>query len=577
MRLTPEVGYNTCVSSSPGPGDRIGRFRLLGRLGSGGMGVVHDALEENLERRVALKVIAPDLAGDPDFRARFAVEARALASLDSPHVVAVHAYGEEDGHLYLATQLIADGDLGRLLRERGPAPLGQGAGLVAQVAEGLADAHAAGLAHRDIKPANVLVRRRGTGPTTTLTAYLGDFGIARRLDDVIPSDGTAVAGTPSYLAPELHQGTLPGVASDLYSVGCLLWVVLTGSPPYPGATDGEILQAHQHARVPQLHGSGEVVDALNRVLRRALAKDPADRYQRAGDLAADLRRVAELDDDPAFHARAGSPAVLPAAAVPSASRRLRVLVAAVALAVVTGAGLVVLSVPAGDFSTDGRTSATEAGFDDDAARLLAAAAAAMGALETVRVTGDVRSGDDLLGVDLAVSARGDCAGTISLGGGSARLRRVGARTWFRADEAFWVAAADAGRGPSIARAVGDRWVLVPPDDASSFGPVCDLDDLLTGASGPQGAPGPGGRRAAEVLGTATASGREVLRVATGADGFGLPAGPGAVVSVALDDPHHLLHVESGHEGALRFSEFDTPFEVRAPASGAVVDLGGFGG
>ena len=139
------------------------------------MGVVYDALEENLDRRVALKVIAPMFADDPDFRERFGREARSLASLDSPHVVQVYAHGEEDGYLYIATQLIPDGDLGQMISQWGPAPVGKAVELMEQVASGLADAHASRLVHRDIKPANVLVRRRGSGATASVP------GLPRRL------------------------------------------------------------------------------------------------------------------------------------------------------------------------------------------------------------------------------------------------------------------------------------------------------------------------------------------------------------------------------------------------------------
>ena len=585
MRLTPGVGYNGRVSSTPGDqsgdqsgdqpgvGERLGRFRLLAQLGVGAMGVVYEALEENLQRRVALKLIAPALAADPAFRERFTREARALASLDSPHVVQVYAHGEEDGVLYLATQLIPDGDLGRMLRQWGPAPLGQAAALVEQVARGLADAHEAGLAHRDIKASNVLVRRRGAGSGVSLTAYLGDFGIARRFD----AGAAPVAGTPSYMAPELHGGAPAGATSDLYSVGCLLWVVLTGTPPFPGGSEAAIAEAHLHAPVPQLRGSGEVVEALNQVLRRALSKTPGDRFQRASDLADDLRHVATLVDDPTFHARAdslGAASSAPPSGAPSlAARGRRALAAASALAlvvVVVGAGAAFLvrgTAGEGDVEGSAGGSGGPAVFGQQDPRvILTAAAEEMRTLDTVRVSGDVRAGADLVGVDLSISAGGDCDGTISVGGGSARLRRVADATWFRADEQFWIASTDAAQGRLIARTVGDRWVLVPPEEVSSFGPVCDLDELLDGA-GTDGTDGAG-----EVLGTATAAGREVVRIDTGDTGD-----TGEVVSVALDDPHHLVEIDAGRDGSYTFSEFDRPLEVRAPARGEVFDLQGFGG
>ncbi len=291
------------TASFPTPGDSIGRFRVIAQLGAGGMGVVYDALEVNLERRVALKVISPQLAGDPEFRARFASEARALASLDSPHVVQVYAHGEEDGYLYIATQLIPDGDLGQMLTRWGPAPLGKALELIEQVASGLHDAHTAGFVHRDIKPGNVLVRRRGPD---TVQAYLGDFGIARRVDAEVTRIGTVVAGTPSYMAPELHSGAQAGVSTDIYSLGCLLWVALTGQPPYSGVTEFEIAGAHMTSPVPQLPTVSPMTEALNRALRVSMAKEPGHRYRSALALRDDLRECLRMTDDPAYGVHAAT-------------------------------------------------------------------------------------------------------------------------------------------------------------------------------------------------------------------------------------------------------------------------------
>src|SRR5689334_6607472 len=155
----------------------VGPYRIVRRLGGGGMGVVYEAADETLNRQVAVKVISPDLAENPTFRERFTREALALAALDSPSVVHVYAHGEDAGRLYLATQLIPDGDLGAMLQSYGAPPIKVALDLVSQVAAGLSDAHAAGMIHRDIKPANILLRRRGN----QMQAYLGDFGIARNL------------------------------------------------------------------------------------------------------------------------------------------------------------------------------------------------------------------------------------------------------------------------------------------------------------------------------------------------------------------------------------------------------------
>ena len=205
----------------------LGPYRIVRRLGSGGMGVVHEAWDTGLERPVALKVIAPQLADDPAFRERFTREARAQAALASEHVVPVYAYGEDGGRLWIASQLVPDGDLGRLLRQYGVPPRPVALDLIGQVADGLADAHAAGLVHRDIKPANVLLRR---GPR--IRAYLCDFGIAGPIGG--PPDD---AGTPAYMAPELSAGGRATVASDVYSLGCLLRAVLPEGDPLQAVVD----------------------------------------------------------------------------------------------------------------------------------------------------------------------------------------------------------------------------------------------------------------------------------------------------------------------------------------------------
>ena len=275
----------------PVEGELIGPYRVGRRLGGGGMGVVHAAHDEALDREVALKVIAPHLAEDDSFRRRFTREARALASLDSAHVVHVYAHGEADGRLYIATQLVPHGDLEGMLERGDVPPVLEALDLMAQVADGLADAHAAGLVHRDIKPGNVLLRRR----EGALQAYLSDFGIARE----VGADRTRTAGTvgtPSYMAPELHTSGRAGVASDVYALGCLLWTTLTGRAPYDGATDYQVMSAHLEQPVPQLRGDGRLVTEVNRILRTAMAKAPNDRYGSAAQLRGDLRRACTLPE-----------------------------------------------------------------------------------------------------------------------------------------------------------------------------------------------------------------------------------------------------------------------------------------
>ncbi|WP_169799238.1 serine/threonine-protein kinase [Nocardioides jensenii] len=267
------------------PGSNFGPYRIESRLGSGGMGVVFAATDTRLGRRVALKVVSSNLAGDPGFAARFQREASILARLDSPHIVSIFEHGEHDGSAYIATQLVGGGDLGALLRSRGPLPRPAAVALVGQLAEALDDAHRSGIVHRDVKPANVLVR---DPDAPSLFTYLCDFGIAQAGDLPGQHGQTAtgaVAGSWAYLSPERLNGAPASPASDIYALGCVLWACLTGDAPYAGS-DLQVAQAHVNAPVRQLPG----VDArhLNTVLERAMAKDPTQRFASAGEFRAAL-------------------------------------------------------------------------------------------------------------------------------------------------------------------------------------------------------------------------------------------------------------------------------------------------
>lgn len=232
----------------PAPGEAFGPYRIVRLLGAGGMGAVYAAYDATLQREVALKLIAPHLAGDPSLRVRFVREARAQAALDSPHVVQVFAHGEVDGRLYIASQLVPDGDLAGWMRRHGPPTPERAVDLVAQVAEGLEEAHRAGLVHRDVKAANVLLRHRG--PATV--AYLADFGIATS------------SGSP---------------AEDVAALARLLWTTLTGRSVAAGPA-------------PRLPGSGPFERAVNEVLGRALGEDPGLRYPSAAAFRDDLGALA---------------------------------------------------------------------------------------------------------------------------------------------------------------------------------------------------------------------------------------------------------------------------------------------
>jgi serine/threonine protein kinase len=262
-------------------------YRIDRRIGRGGMGVVYLATDLALERSVALKVLAEDLAKQPGFQRRFVGESKLAASLDHPNVIPIYAAGEHDGVLYIAMRFVPGNDLRTLLREEGRLEPERAARVVAQVASALDAAHAHGLVHRDVKPANVLMGAQDH-------VYLTDFGLSKRVAADSEATRTGlVLGTLDYVAPEQIRGHDVGPFTDVYSLGCMAVHLLTGQVAYPVETEEGKLWAHfseppplPSARVPEL---GKRFDA---VVARALAKRPEDRFATAGALGAAMLAAA---------------------------------------------------------------------------------------------------------------------------------------------------------------------------------------------------------------------------------------------------------------------------------------------
>jgi serine/threonine protein kinase len=271
-------------SSGLSPGSRFAGFRIERTLGHGGMGIVYLAREVSLDRDVALKVIRTELAQDERFRARFQEESRTAASIEHPRVVTVFGAGERDGLLYVAMRFVPGRDLGRLISARGPLPADAAAPLVAQVADGLDAVHEAGLVHRDVKPANVLVGEAGPaeeGPA----AYLTDFGLAKIAASTSGLTATGeVIGTVDYMAPEQIEGRRVDARTDVYALGCVLFHAVMGDVPFPERESSAKMWAHLNEPPPAVGSRDDGRSALDPVIRRALAKDPRDRYPSAGDL-----------------------------------------------------------------------------------------------------------------------------------------------------------------------------------------------------------------------------------------------------------------------------------------------------
>ena len=264
-------------------GTEVAGFRVHSYIGEGAMGAVYLAEEMATGRRVALKVLAPVLARDERFRQRFLRESQVAASLDHPHVVPTVAAGEEDGLLYLAMQYVQDVDLRELLRREGRLDPPRAIDLVAQVADALDAAHAAGLVHRDVKPGNILVSSNGDDEH----AYVCDFGLARHISSVSSLTGErGFVGTIDYVAPEqIEGGTIDGRA-DEYSLGCVLFECLAGERPFGRESELSVVFAHLNEPPPRLSDlRPELPQAFDGVFATALAKSPDERYSSCGELA----------------------------------------------------------------------------------------------------------------------------------------------------------------------------------------------------------------------------------------------------------------------------------------------------
>jgi DNA-binding beta-propeller fold protein YncE len=260
-------------------GDVFAGHRIDAVAGRGGMGVVYRAIQIDLDRPVALKVIAPHLAQDEAFRERFVAESRTAAAIDHPHVLPIYYAGESDGTLYIAMRYVEGEDLRFLIRREGAVEPARAARMTGQVGGALDAAHARGLVHRDIKPANVLL---GTGDH----AYLTDFGLTKRLGASTGlSRSGAWVGTLGYVAPEQIRGERIDARADVYALGCVLFHALTGQAPYLRETDEATLWSHLHDPPPPASMlTAGVPEAFDAVIARALAKDPAERHPSAGDL-----------------------------------------------------------------------------------------------------------------------------------------------------------------------------------------------------------------------------------------------------------------------------------------------------
>ncbi|MFN8418572.1 MAG: protein kinase [Anaerolineae bacterium] len=264
-------------------GRKIGQYTVTAILGTGGMASVYRARQESVSRDVAIKVMATNLAENPEFIKRFEREARTFAALDHPNIVKLFDYGQSEGLVYLVMQLMTGGSLLQLVNQ-GPMPRDRVVRITTQLADALDYAHEQGLIHRDLKPANILLDARGN-------ALLTDFGIAKLItqNSVNLTATGLVMGTPTYMSPEQWQGAALDARSDLYALGVIIYEMLAGQTPFRADTPFALMHKHVFESAPPIRTyRPDIPDSVNYVLDRALAKSPGDRFGTAGELALNL-------------------------------------------------------------------------------------------------------------------------------------------------------------------------------------------------------------------------------------------------------------------------------------------------
>ena len=256
-----------------------GRYQLLQTLGTGGMSVVHLAKDIKLKRSVAVKVLREDYSNNATFRQQFIQEAEAVANLSHPNIVTVHDFGLENDKLFLVMEYVPGTNLKTILKQRGRLSIQEALPLIIQACNGIGYAHRAGLIHCDIKPHNMLV-------TPDQRLKVTDFGIARALSTIRPDEyNDVVWGSPSYLSPEQAAGAAPSPASDVYSLGIVLYEVLTAAPPFASEDPVELIRLHRDTPPASPRKiNAQIPVPLEQIILKVLSKEPSSRYRTADQL-----------------------------------------------------------------------------------------------------------------------------------------------------------------------------------------------------------------------------------------------------------------------------------------------------
>ncbi|HUZ52901.1 MAG TPA: serine/threonine-protein kinase [Streptosporangiaceae bacterium] len=283
---------NRVVPGGFAPGSRIAGYLLEEQIGQGGMAVVFRAHDERLDRRVALKILAPALAADEAFRQRFIRESRAAAAVDDPHIIPVFEAGEASGVLFIAMRFVRGGDVRSLVAQFGPLPPGRVAEITSQVASALDAAHGRGLVHRDVKPANMLLDA-SSGSGRPDHVYLSDFGLSKGSLQASGLTGTGTfLGTLDYISPEQIEGKPVDGRADEYALACAAFELLTGVPPFQRDEAMAVMYAQLSEPPPAVTGRRpDLAPSVDAVFAKALAKAPADRYPNCREFSDALREA----------------------------------------------------------------------------------------------------------------------------------------------------------------------------------------------------------------------------------------------------------------------------------------------
>lgn len=274
-------------------GKNIGQYQIVEQIGIGGMATIYKAYQASIDRYVAIKILPEQFAKDANFLKRFQQEARAIAALEHPHILPVHDFGTEDGRSYMVMRYIEGGTLTKQMGH--PLPYKRIIQIVGDIARALDYAHERGVVHRDIKPSNILIDKHGE-------VLLTDFGIAKMVEGTEATQLTGagtILGTPAYMSPEQATGGNIDGRSDIYSLGVVLYELLTGQPPYQAETPLAVVMKHVNAPLPPPRAlKTEIPEALERIVLKAMAKDPNQRFQTAAEMEQALREAYQTVDTP---------------------------------------------------------------------------------------------------------------------------------------------------------------------------------------------------------------------------------------------------------------------------------------